>query len=1147
MKTIPPPCPEPESGQKYWRSLDHLAETPEFRQWVEREFPAGASEFTDPVGRRHFMKIMGASFLLAGAGLTGCRRPEEKIMPFSRLPEGYVHGVSQFFATAMPTRTGAIPLLVKSHEGRPTKVEGNPEHPDSSGATDLFAQASILNLYDPDRAQRYAKGGNTTSREEATDQLALLSRKFKANNGAGLAILLEPGTSPSRERLQQQLLTQLPSAAFYTHDPLDLGVSRRAAQAVFGQSVAPYFRLDQASVIIALDADVLGSEEDRHRHIRGFAKGRRVEKKEDGMNRLYAVEALMTLTGVNADHRLRVHASGVAGVAAALAAEVLKASGGAAAQALLGALGGIPLPAGVNAKWITECAKDLTKPENRGKVAVVAGHRQPLAVHVLALAINAALGSVGSTLLLQPVPSLAAGTLADLAKSLAGGSVDTLVILGSNPGYTASADLEWAKAQAKAGTVVRLGYHEDETSVGVHWHLPGTHYLEAWGDVRTSDGTYVAIQPLIEPLFNGMTELEVLARLAGSAVTRPHDIVRETFATFGTGADLENRWKKFLHDGFLSGSALAASAASINYAGAATALAGHTPVAAPTEGSFEVVFHRDYSLDDGRYNNNGWLQELPDPITKLTWDNAILVSRKTAAALKVTNKDLIEVTLGGRKIVGPVLLQPGLAENTLAVALGYGRQKSGRIGGNSAKNSTGFNAYAIRATGAEHFAAGAKAVATGGTFPLSITQEHGSMEGRPIIREANLEQFRDHPRFAHNFDLDSPHHSAHIAKEKREDGQDLAERLYKNAYAEYDDKKKALGKKPAGPMLHSDVHQWGMSVDLSACVGCSTCVVACQSENNIPIVGKDQVYRNREMHWIRIDRYYSGNQEIPRTLEEQVDDPQAVTQPMFCLHCENAPCESVCPVNATVHDEEGLNVMAYNRCVGTRYCSNNCPYKVRRFNFFDYNKRPLEQLKGPFYKTPALDSTDGEWDVIRWFKNPDKGYRPEQEWELLKLAKNPAVSVRMRGVMEKCTYCVQRIEEAKIAQKVKARASGNVAVPEGSFKVACEQACPAEAIVFGNLLDPNSRVSQLKKHPRDYTVLGFLDTRPRTTYLAKVRNPNPAMPDYDRIKTPLTVKEYMDKDNASPFEEHHSGGAGHEGGHEAPAAGEAHGEKKGAH
>jgi MoCo/4Fe-4S cofactor protein with predicted Tat translocation signal len=808
MKTIPPPCPEPETGLKYWRSLDQLAETPEFRQWVEREFPAGASEFTDPVGRRHFVKIMGASFLLGGLGLTGCRRPEEKILPFSKLPEGYVHGVAQYYATARPTRTGAVPLVVKSHEGRPTKVEGNPEHPEHNGSTDLFTQASILNLYDPDRAQRFAKGGNTATREEGLDFLGLVGRKFRANNGAGLAILMEPSASPSRDRVLQDLQKALPQARFYAHDPLDVDTARRAASQTFGQSVAPYYRLDKANVVVTLDADILGSEEDQYRLIRGFSKGRKLETKESSMNRLYAVEGLMTLTGVNADHRLRVATSQVAAVAAALGAEVIKASGNSAAQPLADALAKIALPAGVNPKWVQECAKDLVKAENKGKAVVVAGHRQPLAVHVIAQAINSALGSVGSAVEFKPVPAAPAGSLTELAQSLNAGSVDTLVVLGVNPAYTAPADLEWSTTQRKAKNVVRLGYYEDESFAGSDWHLPAAHYLESWGDARTSDGTYVPVQPLIEPMFGGLTEIEVLARLAGSSVVRPHDIVRETFRTVSGASNLDGAWKKLLHDGFLTGSAASSSSLAVNFTAAAGVVSSLTPSPAPSEQSLEVVFYRDYSLDDGRYNNNGWLQELPDPITKLTWDNAIL---------------------------------------------------------------------------------------------------------------------------------------------------------------------------------------------------------------------------------------------------------QAVNQPMLCQHCEAAPCESVCPVNATVHDHEGLNVMAYNRCVGTRYCSNNCPYKVRRFNYLDYNKRSLKELKGPFYPTTLLHSTEGEWDLARWWKDQDAGMRQDDEWDLIRMLKNPDVTVRMRGVMEKCTFCVQRIEGAKIAQKVKAGESGDVVVPDGTIKTACEQACPAGAIVFGNIADEKPR------------------------------------------------------------------------------------------
>ncbi|MBI3849762.1 MAG: TAT-variant-translocated molybdopterin oxidoreductase [Verrucomicrobia bacterium] len=1097
MKTIPPPCPEPESGPKYWRSLDQLADTPEFRQWVEREFPAGASEFTDPVSRRHFVKIMSASFLLAGLGLTGCRRPEENILPFSKMPENYTHGVPQFFATAMPVRGSAIPLLAKSHEGRPTKIEGNPQHPDGNGSTDAFAQASILNLYDPDRATRFAKNGNNVSRDASLDFLADLSKQAQANGGQGLSVLLERSSSPSRARLQKLIGEKLPKAGWHVYEPVDFDIHREAATLVTGKSVAPYFKLDTTKVIVSLDCDFIGTEENAHINIRRFAQGRRIEKPTDSMSRLYAVEGLFTLTGANADHRLRIPTSAVLSVAARLALEIRKEAG---QPQFLTALSPLAEAAKAHEKWIAECAKDLLA--NRGQCLVLAGQRQPLAAHLIANAINAALENHGKTVVFHDAPQTKEGGIAELAQSLNAGQVQTLIVLGGNPVYNAPADLKWGEAQSKAKTVVRLGYYEDESFPANGWHLPQAHFLESWGDARTADGTVVSIQPLIKPLFDGLTELEVLARLGGLDRTNPYDIVRETFK--GIGGEGEDNWKKFLHDGFLAGSAAKPVTAEFNWSATANVVTATKPVALPSKDSLEIVFHRDAKVDDGRYNNNGWLQELPDPITKMTWENVILLSLKTAVELGVIgqneksldheNNDLkvpwVKIQVDGREIEGPVWIQPGLADNTLGLALGYGRKQTGRVG-----RGSGYDAFQLRTSAAPHVASGAKLVYTSGaTHPLSTTQNHWSMEGRPVVREANLTQYREHPEFAKNMKLEEP---------------PSTQPLYPNPLDSDKIKERAI-------------HWWGMSVDLNACVGCSACMMACQSENNIPIVGKEQVGKNREMHWIRIDRYYSG----------EVTDPQAVTQPMLCQHCESAPCESVCPVNATVHDEEGLNVMVYNRCVGTRYCSNNCPYKVRRFNYFDYNKRPLDQL----YKSPVFNRMDGEWGLLKWWKDVDKGTKREDEWELMKLVRNPDVTVRMRGVMEKCTFCLQRIEQAKIAQKVKAGASGDVEVPDGTIKTACQQACPAEAIVFGNIKDPSSHVSRLKAQERDYKVLDFLATRPRTTYLARLRNPNPAMPDYRDM--PLSLKEYTAK-NGSPFETH--------GGEHGAAAGHEHTSEKGAH
>jgi molybdopterin-containing oxidoreductase family iron-sulfur binding subunit len=637
-----------------------------------------------------------------------------------------------------------------------------------------------------------------------------------------------------------------------------------------------------------------------------------------------------------------------------------------------------------------------------------------------------------------------------------------------------------------AKTIVRLGYYEDETADKSNWNFPATHYLESWGDAATSDGMPVPIQPLIQPLFGGLTDLEFLARIAGEAKTSAYEIVRETFAAENGifPRHVEESWKRFLFNGFDN-----TQPAQLGVFKLTSNLPEITAKNVSAQ-NLEVIFFRDAKVDDGRYANNGWMQELPDPITKMTWDNAVLVSRKTARELGVANGDIVEISLNGKTVSGPIWTQPGMADYSLGLALGYGREKAGRVG-----TGIGFNAYKIFS--GKYIEAGATVKKTGETYTLACTQHHWSMEGRPAVREANLEEFLKEPEFAkENFHGVEP---------------PVVQSLYPN---------------PLDAAKKTALHQWGMTVDLNACVGCGTCVVACQSENNIPIVGKDQVLRGREMHWMRIDRYFTSdpkrkdNKSIfnPKADENQtdekqqfaewIDDVQAVNQPMLCQQCEAAPCESVCPVNATVHDQEGLNVMAYNRCIGTRYCSNNCPYKVRRFNYLDFNKRPLTELKGTMYSTTLTHKTDGEWDLLRWWRDPNSGMRSEDEWDLIKLSKNPDVTVRMRGVMEKCTYCTQRIEHAKIAQKAKAGASDNVRLSEAAGtvpKTACQQACPAGAIVFGDVSDPDSSVSKLKLLPQNYSVLGELLTKPRTTYLARIRNPNPAMPDYHE---PFSTEEY---------------------------------------
>lgn len=1105
MKNIVSPSPEPQIGPQYWRSLDELAETPEFQAWAEREFPSGASELADDFSRRDFVKLMSASFLLAGFGMTGCRRPDATIVPFSDMPERYLHGVPEHYATSMPLRGHAIPLVARSNDGRPTKLEGNRSHPDSNGGTDGFAQASLLSLYDPDRLMAYRSGNRTVSRDEAVKTLASVAEAANRSGGDGLFILLERSGSPSRERVLKQIRERYPRASIHVYEPIDFDVHRQSASIVTGKAVRPHYRFDKAEVILSLDCDFLGAEEDQHRHIRDFARGRRIESPADRMNRLYSVEGLMTLTGINADHRLRVPTGAVVQVAAQLAVEVLGATGQGGNSGITGALQSVGQLPDVS-EWVTECAKDLVT--HKGKCAVVAGHRQPMAVHLIAHALNAALESGGNAVQYLPAPAPEEKGIQSLAEALNSGQVKTLAILGGNPAYNAPAELNWPEIQKKAGRVLRLGYQDDETSALSGDVFPSTHFLESWGDARTSDGTLVPVQPLIEPLFGGMTDLEFLARLAGASDVDPHAIARATFSELAGGTADDAAWNKYLHDGFRAGSAAKPVSVRVDYSAAARVIQA-ARVALPHDGALEIVFYRDYSVDDGRFSNNGWLQEMPDPITKITWDNVVLLSRATAKALKVANRELVTVELNGRSVTGAVWIQPGLANHTLGLALGYGRERAGRVGGQPG-NPIGFNAYRLRTTDQPYTAVGATVKRSGGTHPVACTQDHWSMQGRPIVREANLDQFRKTPDFAHRMGIEA--HSSYIDHDPVT-GNPLP--IYQHPYT-------------AQPETKSEVHQWGMTIDLTSCVGCSACMMACQSENNIPIVGRKQVANSREMHWIRIDRYYSGAPEQREGVsatdsdEDQqhaawIDDPQTVTQPMLCQHCENAPCESVCPVNATLHDSEGLNVMAYNRCVGTRYCSNNCPYKVRRFNFFDYNKRPIDKLEyGPLAS------------------------RGEQELELIALAKNPDVTVRMRGVMEKCTFCLQRIEQAKIQQKIKARDTGDVAVPDGTIRTACEQACPAEAIVFGNIIDPDSRVSRLKKQQRNYSVLGYLNNQPRTTYLARIRNPNPSMPDH--YDMPLTVQEYSET-MGNPYETH-GGDAAHSpthGAHSEPA----HGEQKG--
>lgn len=1079
----------PANGPRYWRSLDELAATPGFREQLAREFPDGASSI-EGVDRRQFMKIMAASFALGGIGLAGCRRPETNILPYGKSSEYIVPGLPLYYATAMPLRRHAQPLLAETHQGRPTKLEGNPSYDPTGGASSLLAQASVLDLYDPDRATQHLRNGSAIDTAAVNDLLAAIAKQY-AGNGEGLAFLADESASPTRARLVAALKANFPRAIWAEYEPVQDEAPAEAALASFGRHVKPVYRFAKAKRVVALDADFFHAEGGALEYARAFAKGRRVAKKDDPMNRLYVVESAFTLTGSMADHRLRLASSQILAFAAALAGHVTGSSAHAALAAGLD----------VNPKWIEECAKDLA--EHRGESIVIAGAHQPAAVHVLVNAINAHLGNLGSTVEFVAAEPRTASTIQALAAAIKAGSVKTLFVLNGNPAYNAPADLEFGALLKSVPDVIRFGYYADETAALAGTTLAATHYLESWSDARTLDGTIVPIQPMILPLFGGLMEVELLARLAGEQSPDAYAQVFTTIASL-TGGD-KKAFEKFLHDGVLAGSAYKPESVTFHAATAAELVGKASAATAPASGNLEVRFATDHKMDDGRFANNGWLQECPDPITKISWDNAILISPRLAKELKVyphgsnpqvarvenaeyqQGKELAfigEVEVNGRKVSGPIHIQPGLANYTIVLPLGYGRTQSGRVG-----TGGGFNAYTVRTSTAMSFATGAKLTVTGTKQKLANTQEHWSMEGRDIVREANLDEFNANPAFVAGIGMES-HSPAIYGKDKN------AALAFKSTDT------------PRGQSLYEHpnfdgIHQWGMSIDLNTCIGCNACVIACQAENNIPIVGKDQVMRGREMHWIRLDRYYSdgkadaaafggeGNKEIP-------EDPQAVVQPMTCQHCETAPCETVCPVNATVHDDEGINTMAYNRCIGTRYCANNCPYKVRRFNYFDFNKRATDAL----YMGPL-------------------GHQKEMP-ELVKMVKNPDVSIRMRGVMEKCTFCIQRINQGKIAQKRKAGASGDVEVPDGTIRTACQQVCAVDAIVFGNIKDPNSQVSKLKAQERDYAVLGYLNVRPRLTYLGKLRNPNPHMPDYQAL--PLSRVEYNSKNHPSHGEGH---GAAH--------------------
>ncbi len=970
-------------GQAYWQRLEELSTTEPVRKLLEEHFPSQQLRLDHTLDRRGFLQVMGASLALAGLG--GCtRQPKETIVPYGRNPEDVIPGKPLYFATAYPSRGDALGILVESHMGRPTKVEGNPEHPSSLGATDSQAQASILDLYDPDRSHAVLNAGRIDTWDRMLTRLVERVEGHQGNGGKGLRVLSESILSPTLSRQRDLFLELFPEAGWHQWQADHRDQVRAGSLLAFGEDLTPRYRLDQADVILVLDGDVLHSDAGSLRHAREFA-ARREPDAEGGMNRLYVAESSPTLTGGMADHRLVMSPAQIEDfareVAAGLGVSVTSA--------------GLPEKDKARAQAV---AADLKK--SGARAVVMPGFEQSPAVHALAAAMNQTLGSVGGPVSYaipsQYAPTSCSDSLRELAADMDAGDVETLVILGGNPVYTAPGDVDFESALEKVPFTVHLSAQEDETSFRCVWHVPELHPLESWSDLRAHDGTCSIVQPLIAPLFGGRSAHELVAALCGKSGQPAHDLVRDHWkrerGMTEDSAAFESFWKTSLHDGVIAGTAFESrSVPAVDVA--------KVPRSDSSNGDWSLCVRMDSSVRDGRYANNGWLQESPRSLTRLTWGNAACLSPADARELNVEAGDLVELRLGEQSTVAPAWPMPGHPDRTVTVHLGAGREQIGKVG-----RQVGFDANPLRSSAKPWNRSGLTVRALPGRkHALASVQDHANMEGRDLVRRFDLADWVENgvPE-----DAGGSHHG------------DLS--MY-----------------PGHPPAEN---AWGMVINLNTCTGCDACLVSCQAENNIPVVGRDEVLNGREMHWIRIDRYYEGEDENPEVLH----------QPVPCMHCEEAPCEVVCPVAATVHSPEGLNEMVYNRCVGTRYCSNNCPYKVRRFNFFGYS---------------------------------------DTKTEVLKLGRNPDVTVRTRGVMEKCTYCVQRINQARIEAKKEGRP-----IRDGEVRTACQAVCPTQAITFGNLNDASSEVARLRENPRHYALLEELGTKPRTTYLAKLKNPNPEYP-----------------------------------------------------
>lgn len=1002
----------------YWKSLNELAQNEEYEKFVHREFPEDATELTDQVSRRSFLRVMGASIALAG--FAACRKPVQKILPYTKQPEDLILGNPLFYATSMPFQDMVTGLIVENNEGRPTKIEGNEDHPSSGGNTNVYHQAAVLGMYDPDRSRHIRRDGEKASKN---DFVEFAAEHFSDRNRR-IAFITEANSSPTYQRIKTQALRNFPNARWVTYEPFGEENALEGANMAFGRRLRTVNNFANADVVLALDDDFMSQHAQKNNvpYAKDTAAKRNVRSTSDTMSRIYSIESAFTSTGSFADHRLRLKASEVEAFTYALAAKLSGSVQGLAAYSSVN-------NAFSNHKWVDVLANDLLA--NRGTSLVTTGAEHKASVHATAAAINTALGNTGVTVTYHELPydenQSNREVFASLVADMQAGNIDTAVIVGANPVYSAHADLNFASALSVVATTIHLSDYVDETSKACNWHVNRAHFLEAWGDGYSYTGSRSLIQPQILPLFDGWSEIEFLNTIATRELKAGYDLVRETWnGYYRTG--FENRWKTILHDGIDTGGHFPAVNARLvgNFANSISAHLNPQPV-----NGIEIVFKTDANLFDGRFANNSWLQEMPEPMTKITWDNVALMSPSTAKnlgintvrRLKDTDTPVVRITSGGQTIEIAAWIQPGHADGTITLTAGYGRKSIGRVA-----DGVGVDVYPLR-TSSNSYYASAEVSVTGAMYEIACTQDHHSLEGRDMIRTATMDQYKSNPEFAsfesfHGFPVPG-------LKEAQKDGNDKGPiSLFTEVYGDYK-------KEP----------QWAMAIDLNACYGCGVCIIACQAENNIPVIGKREVGRRRIMHWIRTDRYYVGDE----------NNPVAYHQPVPCMHCELAPCEQVCPVAATTHSPDGMNQMTYNRCIGTRYCANNCPFKVRRFNFFNYSKEYLTTGDDP---------------------------------EIVQMAMNPEVTVRFRGVMEKCTYCVQRVNRAKSATRL---ATGSRKPEDGAVQSACQQACPTDAIYFGDLTDRNSQVSQAKLNERNYVMLEEINVRARTSYMGKLRNANPEL------------------------------------------------------